>query len=159
MKTIKLTETDLHFIRNHYEAELADAETYIKQVKEILKKLGKNPIIEDVIVKEVKKRGPKPKTVVAAEPKAAKKRGRPPKVNLPVTADKSLPVPAIKPAPGLKKTTAKKIIRKRRSGNKRRRGGGRVFLVPLSKPIQFKEKPQTEPEGEQGSSSPETMKD
>ena len=157
MSTIKLSESDLYFIRNHYEGELADAETYIKQVKEILKKLGKNPIVEDVIVKEVKKRGPKPKTIVAAEHKAPKRRGRPPKVSLPAAVEKSVPAPALKPAPGLKKTAAKKIIRRRRSGNKRR-GGGRVYLVPLSKPIQFKEKPLTEPGGEQGS-SPETMKE
>lgn len=152
MKTIKLSETDLNFIRNHYEAELSDAETYIKQVKEILNKLGKSPTAEDIIIKEVKKRGPKPKTVVIAEPKAQKRRGRPPKVSLPATVEKPIPAPPIKTASGSKKPLAKKIIRKRRSGNKRRGRGGRVFLVPLSKPIQFKDKPPAERGGDAGSS-------
>lgn len=151
MKTIKLTETDLNFIRNHYEAELTDAEAYIKQVKEILHKMGKSPTVEEIIVKEVKKRGPKPKLIAKTAPKVPKKRGRPPKVSMPAREEKSVPVPQVKAASDPKKSITKKIIRRRRSGNKRR-GGGRVFLVPLSKPIQFKEKPSTEPGGEQGSS-------
>jgi len=61
MKSIKFSESELEFLKNHYELELIEAESYISEIKNILKKLGA----------EIK----------AAEPeKPRKKRGRPRKV-------------------------------------------------------------------------------
>ncbi len=152
MNTIKLSDFDLNFIRNHYEAELADAEAYVKKVREILQKLGKNKLPEDVIVKELKKRGPKPKAKAPAEPKIPKKRGRKPKSAKPegdIKADVTAPARSA----AVPKKVAKKIIRKRKPGKNRGRRGGRIFLVPLSKPIQLKDKPPQKPEENQGSGS------
>jgi hypothetical protein len=40
MKAIKFSETELEFLTNHYELELTEAENYISEIKNILKKLG-----------------------------------------------------------------------------------------------------------------------
>ena len=64
MKTIKFNESELEFLQNHYELELLDAENYVGEIKNILKKLG-------VIEKEITKEKPV-KT-------SGKKRGRPKK--------------------------------------------------------------------------------
>ena len=72
MKTIKFSESELEFLQNHYELELLDAENYVAEIKNILKKLG---VIEKEIVKEKpeKKTGkklgrPKKKKKVASKP-------------------------------------------------------------------------------------------
>jgi len=64
MKSIKFKESELEFLQTHYELELLDAENYVGEIKNILKKLGK---IEKEIIKE--------KPAVKTE----KKRGRPKK--------------------------------------------------------------------------------
>ena len=92
MKTIKFNEAELEFLQTHYELELLDAENYVDEIKNILKKLG-------VVEKEVTKEKPV-KT-------SGKKRGRPTKEKKPVA--EKIAVPALKPA---KKTPAKKVARK-----------------------------------------------
>ena len=49
MKTIKFSDSELEFLQNHYELELADAENYVGEIKNILTKLG---VIEKEITKE-----------------------------------------------------------------------------------------------------------
>jgi hypothetical protein len=97
MKSIKFSESELEFLLNHYELELLDAENYIGEIKNILKKLGK-------IEKESTKEKPIKKT--------GKQRGRPKKVQK-VTAGAAAIVPvkpdnSLKPA---KKTTAVKAAK------------------------------------------------
>jgi hypothetical protein len=71
MKTIKFNESELEFLQSHYELELLDAENYIIEIKNILKKLG---VVEKEAVKEkpVKKTGKKP-----GRPKKEKKITKP----------------------------------------------------------------------------------
>ncbi len=106
MKSIKFSEKEIEFLREQYLEELANAEQYVEQVKEILKKLNISAKDEPVEketkkdkkkdhkhkseIKELKKRGRKPKgvehktdTIQIPEPK---KRGRKPKVAEPATA-------------------------------------------------------------------------
>ena len=61
MPSIKFTEIELGFLRNHYEQELIDAEMYVAEVRRILTKLGKS------------------EQEVPAERPAKKRRGRPAK--------------------------------------------------------------------------------
>jgi len=101
MKSINFTEKELEFIRQQYQVELEEAETYVENIKNILNKIGvpstaamkepieqepkvikrrgRQPKAKDVEPKVPKKRGRKPKAVIA-EPKVPKKRGRPFKV-------------------------------------------------------------------------------
>jgi len=66
MKPIKFSESELEFLQNHYELELLDAENYVGEIKNILKKLGK-------IEKEKEVAGEK------TSRNTGKKRGRPKK--------------------------------------------------------------------------------
>ncbi|MEI7500486.1 MAG: hypothetical protein WCK84_08540 [Bacteroidota bacterium] len=73
MRSIKFSESELEFLQNHYELELLDAENYVGEIKNILKKLGN---IEKEITKEkpAKKSGKKPgrpKKVQKAAPEVA----------------------------------------------------------------------------------------
>jgi hypothetical protein len=72
MKAIKFSESELEFLQNHYELELLDAENYVHEIKNILKKLG---VIEKEIIKEKPaKKAPKAKTTKKAlKAKTAKK--------------------------------------------------------------------------------------
>ena len=92
MKSIKFSESELDFLKNHYELELSDAENYISEIKNILKKLG-------VIEKEIAKEKP--------IKNSGKKRGRPKK-------EKTAPVKNASPAPAKpgKKSAAKKTKKK-----------------------------------------------
>ncbi len=98
MKAIKFTEAELDFLQNHYELELLDAENYVGEIKNILKKLG-------VIEREIAKEKPVKKPV--------KKAGRPKKEKK-ATAETVAP-PVVKPVKktavkkGAKKTTAKAV--------------------------------------------------
>lgn len=74
MKVIKFTDEELEFLINHYELELFEAETYVEEIKGILKKLGS--ISEGVVEKPEK---------------VAKKRGRP-KLEKPALKAEPLPV-------------------------------------------------------------------
>jgi len=87
MKAIKFNEAELEFLQSHYELELLDAENYVGEIKNILKKLG---VIEKEIIKEKPVKN------------AGKKRGRPKKEKN-VAVEKVAPV--LKPA---KKTAPKK---------------------------------------------------
>jgi hypothetical protein len=137
MKSIKFSSNELEFIRNHYGAELVAAEEYIKQVKEILIKIGKSPTLEETIeivpkkrgrkakvkvveFKEPKKRGRKPKAAVPTPvAELPKKRGRKPKaVPTPEKAELTVATPVAKKGtkkvtPKPKKTTAKPKVTKK----------------------------------------------
>jgi hypothetical protein len=81
MRSIKLTDQELEFMREQHSEELASAEKYIEQIKEVLRKIGGSvkPDKEEPTEKEPKqrkKRGRKTKVKVI-EPKEPKKRGRP----------------------------------------------------------------------------------
>lgn len=69
MKSIRFSEDELEFLRNHYEFELAEAENYVEDIKSILKKLGslkKEVIAEKPAKVKGKKRG-RPKALKPAE--------------------------------------------------------------------------------------------
>lgn len=112
MKAIKFSDTQIAFLREQYTEELANAEKYVEQVKDILKKLGgesdsneeasekeikkslkkeKKQKVKTAEVREPKKRGRKPKAVVAvaeetpAVPAEPKKRGRRPRIQVEVS--------------------------------------------------------------------------
>ena len=74
MKAIKFNESELDFLRNHYELELSDAENYVTDIKNILNKLGVSidkTVKEKPAITEGKKRGRKKKEK-AAKKSAAK---------------------------------------------------------------------------------------
>lgn len=120
MKSIKLSDSELNFIREHYEAELEAAEKFMVQVKEILAKLGvpKKSSIDVSTEKEekiAKKRGRKPGKKAAAFKDVPKKRGRKPKSGLiEVKPEQEHTGPILtedkkKPAPKLKRTPKTKV--------------------------------------------------
>jgi hypothetical protein len=118
MKSVKLNESELELIRNLYEEELAFAENYIMKIQDLLKKLGGVRPTELPVVKEVKKRGRKPKKVNLA-PKVGKKRGRKPaarkNAKVEVAAkpvEKVTPEPKRKPKPVKKKKPVKRAVSK-----------------------------------------------
>ena len=62
MKSIRFSDEELEFLKEHYEMELAEMEKYVAEVKVMLKKLGS-------VVKDTGEGGSK------------KRRGRPPKTD------------------------------------------------------------------------------
>jgi len=84
MKTIKFTEQEYESMIMMYMDELAEAQEYVEQIKEILKKLNAEPD-KELVAKQPQKRGRKPqvKTIEKPEPK---KLGRKPKVESVVTS-------------------------------------------------------------------------
>jgi hypothetical protein len=81
MKTLKFSEEEISLLRNLYQDELAQAKSYISQIKDVLKKLGApSRVSKEVEIekepKVAKKRGRKPKAKAIA-PVVTKKRGRP----------------------------------------------------------------------------------
>ena len=61
MKTIKFTDLEYESMIMMYLDELAEAQAYVEQIKEILKKLNAKPAKEDKVEKQPipgKKRGP-----------------------------------------------------------------------------------------------------
>lgn len=132
MKTIKFSETEIEFLKNHYELELLDAEKYISEIRNILKKLG---VIEKEMTREApartaaKKRGRPKKEKKAPAVKAEKKApavkvekkapvAKPEKKAAPVAAEKKpVPVknekaPVAKPVVKKAKKTVKKAVKK-----------------------------------------------
>lgn len=120
MKTIKFSENELEFLKNHYELELIDAENYVSEIKNILKKLGKELIAVEA-EKPKKRRGRPPKAKQSAEPakapavikaipkkkeapkkKKAAVKPRPKKVKTGKSDKPSLPEPAAPSAPDVK---------------------------------------------------------
>jgi hypothetical protein len=109
MKTIKFSDEEITFLRQQYTDELAQAEKYIDQIKDVLKKLGTPARVSKEVLMEkepkvAKRRGPKPK-VKAIEAKVPKKRGRPKRVVVPTTAEAAT-VTVAKP---VKKEVKKKV--------------------------------------------------
>ncbi|MBK7175270.1 MAG: hypothetical protein IPH84_19090 [Bacteroidales bacterium] len=43
MKAIKFSEKELELLKEQYREELASAQNYVEQIREILKKLGSTP--------------------------------------------------------------------------------------------------------------------
>ncbi len=79
MKTIKFTDEELSLLRQMYQDEISNAEKYIAQIKNVIKKLGgitENESSEKEPVAKRRGRKPKVKEIV---PKIPKKRGRKPK--------------------------------------------------------------------------------
>jgi hypothetical protein len=89
MPSIKFTEIELGFLRNHYEQELIDAEMYVAEIRKILAKFGTS------------------ETETPAEKPAKKRRGRPAKNAKPATEKK----PVVLKEP--KKKKARKARRKK----------------------------------------------
>ena len=79
MKTINFSDQELESMLMMYYDELAEANHYVEQIEEIIKKLSGKPAIEKMVEKQPKqvKRGRKP-SVKSAEVKEPKKRGRKP---------------------------------------------------------------------------------
>jgi hypothetical protein len=94
MPSIKFTDTELGFLRNHYEQELMDAEMYVAEIRRILSKFGKTE-----------------KENITSAPQK-KRRGRP--------AKKSKPVTEVKPAAvgSGKKSKVRKPRRKKEKASK-----------------------------------------
>lgn len=123
MRSIKFSESELEFLREHYKTEIEAAEKYIVTAKEILRKLGApvKSILTAIPEKAVKVRGRKPgkKATVDTTQKPStppKKRGRKPKsVSTEESTMPSRDVPAIlekkkkQPSLKLKKAPEKKI--------------------------------------------------
>ena len=79
MKTINFTDLELESMIEMFTAEMEDAQVYIDQIQELLKKFGAKPTKEKGTEKEpIQKRGQKPagKIFEKSEPK---KRGRKPR--------------------------------------------------------------------------------
>jgi hypothetical protein len=118
MKSISFTEKELDFLREQYQDELESTLEYVEQIYEILKKLGppsavsitdtadtelkevkrrgRKPKVKVPVIKEPRKRGPKPR-VKTIEPKVPKKRGRPFKVAAVAAVEPSPVAEAVQP--------------------------------------------------------------
>ena len=92
MPSIKFSETELGFLREHYEQELMEAEMYVAEIRKILSKLGR-------VEKE---------TVTVAPEK--KRRGRPAKNPKPVKVEKPVAKKAVKKAKKKSKTRKKAAV-------------------------------------------------
>jgi len=146
MKTIKFSEEELSLLRNMYEDELAQAENYVGQIKDVLKKLGA-PVKESKEIpiekepKAAKKRGRKPKAKVLAT-KVPKKRGRPKRVIVP-TINEAAPIKVAKPAKKAKpqkKITAKPKVAKKTVIKKAPKVVPNPVSVPTTESKQFLKK-------------------
>jgi hypothetical protein len=131
MKTVRFSEDEVSLLRNLYSDELDQAERYVKQIKDFLKKLGTPAKISIEVPiekksKVAKKRGRKPKAKTI-EPKVPKKRGRKSKAVVPTTIEAAL-IPTPKE---IKKVAKKKVTKKRKPKG--------ISLVNLRKPLPKKE--------------------
>jgi DNA-binding SARP family transcriptional activator len=120
MKSIKFSENELEFLKNHYEMELADAENYVIEIRNILKKLNTSVQVKAAEEKPAKKSGRKPgrpkseakTTDVKPEPKTRKKgkktRPKAPKAKKNAVAPEPVDTPA--PVVAAKKPAAKKPV-------------------------------------------------
>lgn len=129
MKAIKFSDTELDFIRQQYQVELEEAETYVENLKNILNKIGSPPKgIETIEITEKKRRGRKPKIQIEPTVKVVKKRGPKPKVKI------EPPVKEVKKRgrkPTIKKTEPIKTIEEK--GRKPRSDKGKRRLKPVLK--------------------------
>lgn len=113
MPSIKFSDSELGFLRSHYEQELMDAELYVAEIRRILSKMGKTETEKPAETTGRKRRGrPAKKTVEAPaekpveKKKAPKKRGRKAKKTSTPVVKKVVK----KAAP--KKKAVKKVVRK-----------------------------------------------
>lgn len=167
MKTIKLSDEELMFLRQQYTEELVQAQKYIAQIKDVLRKLGGPAKAMKEVSREddltiVKKRGRKPKVNVAVttEPKKRgrpkkkgvtkdittlpqKKRGRKPKSLKKVA--RAVPAVIFKDIPTKKSNNKIKVVpnitgkkKIRKKSNRKSRSKGRVTLGSLRKPLKLK---------------------
>jgi hypothetical protein len=152
MKTIKFSEKELGFIRQQYQVELEEAEEYVENLKNILKKIGnaEASASSEEVASEPKRRGRKPKAkleVAAVEP--AEKKRKPRRDKGVKRAKRAKNVPSIIKEKAMNETTTtpasaegsekseetdktaspKKKVKRH---PKRRRG---VFLTPMRKPL------------------------
>ena len=132
MKTINFSNSEVESMIEMYSAEMEEAQLYIAQIKELLKKLGAKAPKPELVEKEKqgKKRGPKPsvKVVAKAEPK---KRGRKPKVAVPMV--KAVVVPAkVKPVPA---PTAKSVPVAANRVNTKKKAKAKPAPVPAAKVV------------------------
>jgi hypothetical protein len=112
MPSIKFTEIELGFLRNHYEQELIDAEMYVAEIRKILSKFGKTEKETLTSTTQKKRRGrPAKNAQPAAEESAVaimaekKARGRKPRRKKAKTAK----------VKAVKKDSAKKAVVKKRA--------------------------------------------
>src|ERR1039457_4130920 len=79
MKSIKFSDSELMFIRQQYQVELEEAETYVENLRNILKKINSPTMEKETIeVIEKKRRGRRPKVKKELPVKEVKRRGRKP---------------------------------------------------------------------------------
>jgi hypothetical protein len=136
MKSIKFSEKELDFIRQQYQVELDEAETYVENLKNILNKIGSTPKgIEIIEITEKKHRGRKPKGQIEPTVKVVRKRGPKPEIQKEETA-----ITGVKKGgrPSIKKEDP--IITKENKGRKPRSDKGKQRLKTV-KPV----KPDTQP--------------
>jgi len=95
MKSIRFSESELEFLKNHYELELVEAENYIAEIRNILAKLG-------VLAKAASAEKPAGRT--------GKKRGRPKKKE--TVAEDQGPAPKKAPKKKRRRKAAKKVVKK-----------------------------------------------
>lgn len=131
MKSIKFSDKELDFVRKQYQFELAEAENYVQDIKNLLLKLGK--------VKSL------PITAEKPEPVSMKA------VRKPKVSGKKEPV-STKPKPVSitekdKPTLEKKVLSKPKTKKKRSKRRG-VILQSLRKPLPMKDITSTSPESE-----------
>jgi hypothetical protein len=119
MKSIRFSPNELEFLRDHYEFELLEAEKYVEELKQILRKLGAE--VKPEVGEEVKKKRGRPRKNKAdgrgrkAEGKGKKKEGKRRKEEL--GAELQSTKAAAKKEK--KAPVKKKIARKRKKGLKR----------------------------------------
>ena len=113
MPSIKFSDIELGFLRNHYEQELIDAEMYVAEIRRILSKFGRSEP-ETGAEKPVKKRRGRPskKAQAAAEVKAAvaKKPGK--KKAKKVRRKKAVVAKSVAAPKTPAKKAAKKVVKK-----------------------------------------------
>ena len=169
MKSIKFSDNELDFIHQQYQIELEEAETYVENLKNILKKIGSTPKgIETIEITEKKRRGRKPKIQIEPTVKVIKKRGPKPKIQKEeaiITVEKKDRKPRsdkgkkrLKTVKPVKEQTSeltdtrlepipnKPIIPKKKVKRRRKYKPRGVFLTPISKPIKLKEVEETPPQ-------------
>jgi hypothetical protein len=144
MKTIKFSEQELGFIRQQYQVELEEAEEYVENLKNILKKIGVPDAftVAEQVVKEPARRGRKPKVrkeLPAPEAEPVEKKRKPrsdkgkkrAKRNQPVIQEKS--INETTPSKDSRKPDSKTVVPKKKVKRRPRRRG--VYLTSLRKPL------------------------
>jgi len=115
MKTIKFSDNELEFLRNHYELELMEAENYIAEIKNILKKLGAE--LKAEIPETPKKKRGRPRKVKDEGTAMDKGSGKKADVKVVVKKERKKPGPKpkkkkITPKKKVAKKVAKKVVKK-----------------------------------------------